>query len=199
MIKAIAFDLGGVLFTEGKSIALKNLYEKYSYNKELILKVITSQQSLNLHKGLISDKEFWNWAKNQLPKDYDIEIIRKEWYDGYLLDKDILELIIQLKKNYKIIAFSGNIKERIKYLEKKYKFRKYFDLEVYSYNYHVCKPENKFIEILLKESNLKPEEIICIDDSKYWSRGVPKFGIRVMIYKTGQIQKLKESLKEQEP
>jgi putative hydrolase of the HAD superfamily len=195
MIKAIAFDLGGVLFTEGKALALKKLEEKYSYDKDSIFKVLTSKRSLDMHKGLITEDEFWLWAKNQIPKGYNIEIIRREWYEGYLLDKDIRELIIKLKKNYKIIAFSGNIKGRIQYLDKKYDFRRYFDLEIYSYDHHVCKPDKEFIEVLLRESKLKPEEIVYIDDSEYWSKEAPKFGIRVIIYKTGQIEALKKSLK----
>jgi len=195
MIKAIAFDLGGVLFTEGKTVAVKKLAEKYSYDKDIMLAILKSKESLDLHYGLITANQFWEWAQNQLPKNYDAQTIRKEWYDGYVLNNEMLELLKQLKANYKIIAFSGNIKERIEYLDKKYGFRKYFDLEIYSYDHHVCKPQEEFTKILLQESKLYGDEIVYIDDSAYWSKGAAAFGIKILIYKSGQIESLKGKFK----
>jgi FMN phosphatase YigB (HAD superfamily) len=100
-----------------------------------------------------------------------------------------------LKNRYKTIAFSGNVKARIEYLNKKYNFRKVFDKEVYSFDHHINKPAKKFVEIMVRESGVKPEEIVYIDDDEYHSKEAHRFGIKVLIYKRGEIQKLKKQLR----
>ena len=92
MIKVIVFDLGGVLFAEGKAVLIKRLSKEKDYDKDVVLSILKSPKSIDLRKGLITDEEFWNWAQKQLPNDYDAQLIKKEWYDSYLLDQDILEL-----------------------------------------------------------------------------------------------------------
>ena len=196
MIKAIVFDLGGVLFNEGKSVASEKLAKKYNYDKEVIFKILTSPESKDLRKGLISDKEFWDWTRNNLPEGYDAYLIKKEWYEGYLLDNDIFNLIKRLKGKYKLVAFSGNIKSRVEFLDKKYDFRKYFDIEIYSFDYHLNKPDKRFIEVMVKKTNLKPEEIVYIDDSEEYVLLAKKMDLNALIYSQGRIKRLKKELKE---
>lgn len=193
-IKGIAFDLGGVLFLEGKTIALKKLSEEMHYNPDIVLKALTTPESFLLRAGLIEDQEFWNFTQRHLPEGYDANLIKKYWYDGYVIDSDIFDLIKNLHGKYKIIAFSGNIKSRIDYLDKKYDFRKYFDLEIYSFDYHLNKPDEKFIQALIEKSELNPQELIYIDDAPELLFPAEKMGINTIVYATGDIKDLKRTL-----
>lgn len=194
MIKAIAFDLGGVLFSEGKSVAYENMKKDLGYDTEKIKSILLAPQSIELRKGLMTDEEFWNWAKTQLPEGYDTKLIKKYWYDGYIIDEDVYKLIRQLKGKYKLLIFSGNIKSRIEYLENKYHFRDLFDIEVYSYSHHLNKPQKEFLEVLIKEAGVKTEEIAYIDDSTHDSQYAKDFGINAIIYKKDEIEELKNNL-----
>ena len=118
MIRALAFDLGGVLFAERKSVALNNLQNHYGYEREKVADVFTSPESGELRKGLLEESAFWSWAKKQLLPTYDVNIIKQYWYDGYILDTEIYRLVSLLKGKYTLIAFSGNVKSRIEYLDK---------------------------------------------------------------------------------
>lgn len=195
MIKVIAFDLGGVFFAEGKSVAVKKLSKEHGYEEGVVLKLLKCHKSLELRKGLISDEEFWNWVQEQLPSGYDAQLIKKEWYDGYVLDTDILNLVKSLKGNYKLMVFSGNIKSRVEYLDKKYDFRKYFDVEVYSHDFHLCKPEREFVEAMIKESGVNPDEIAYVEDDERSSAEALNFGVKAIIYSRGKIRELKEELR----
>ena len=115
MIKAVAVDLGGVLFAEGKSVAAAALANTQGYDKDTVIAILTSAKSVDLRRGLLSDEQFWSWARNQLPEGYDAELIRQAWHDGYLIDTDIFDLLRALKPRYTLIAFSSNIKSRIEY------------------------------------------------------------------------------------
>ena len=195
-IRAIVFDLGGVLFTEGKSVAVAQLAREHGYNPELVNQILYSPKSLELRKGLIADHEFWSWAQKQLPTHYDAALMKDVWYHSYILDEDIFELIKNLRGKYRIIAFSGNIKSRIDFLEERYSFRRLFDQEVYSFDHHVTKPEKKFVEVMVREARCKPEEIVYIDDNDQFTEPARDMGVRVLIYARGEVKKLKRDLVE---
>jgi len=194
-IKAIVFDLGGVLFHEGKSVAMEKLFREKNYDKNTVLSILKSPKSFDLRAGLISDEEFWNFAQKELPEGYDAATIKNYWYDGYILDEDIFNLVKKLHGKYKLFIFSGNIKSRIGYLEKKYNFRKYFDLEVYSYDYHLNKPQKEFVDVLIKKSGLNPQEMIYIDNREDVLKPAKELGIKTVVYKTGNVNDLEKKLK----
>jgi HAD superfamily hydrolase (TIGR01509 family) len=193
-IRAIAFDLGGVLFSEGKSVAMTQLASEHGYDPEVVKQILDAPKSLDLRKGLITDDEFWSWAQSQVPEHYDTLLIRNVWYNGYVLDGDILELIKRLKGQFEIMAFSGNIKTRVDFLERKYRFRHLFDKEIYSFDYQLTKPEKQFVEVLVHEAKCKPEEIVYIDDNDQYTKPARDMGLNVLIYSRGEVESLKKEL-----
>ena len=160
MIKAVAVDLAGVLFSEGKFVALVKLAAEHGYDRTLVGAILSSPQSILLRKGFMAAREFWGWIKQQLPSNYTGGLIKSHWCDAHILDEDIYSLIANLRKKYLIIAFSGNIGSRIGYLEGKYHFRHLFDIELYSFDFHMTKPERAFVEAMIAKSGVQPEEIV---------------------------------------
>ena len=197
MIRAIVFDLGGVLFSEGKAVALEKLAAAHGYERKLVGAILSSPESIQLRKGLIPDEDFWQWAQHRLPSGYDSRLIQQEWYNGYVLDKDIYELIASLQIKYSLIAFSGNIKSRIAFLEEKYHFRHLFDIEVYSFDFHMTKPEREFVQVMIERSGVRPEEIVYIDDNESYAKPARDLGVSVVTYQRGEIERLRQELRRQ--
>ena len=197
MIKVVVFDLGGVLFSEGKSVAIDTLSRKHGYPRELLQKLLSSPESIKLRKGLMSDESFWSWVQKQLPEGCDAALVKKEWYDGYVLDEDIRALVKELKGKYKLIAFSGNVQSRVQFLEKKYGFRHLFDVEIYSFDYHCTKPDKQFVEIMIEKAGCKPEEILYIEDNEGYAKPARELGAQVLIYTRGEAATLRSNLREQ--
>jgi len=197
VIQAVVFDLGGVLFSEGKSVALEKLATAHRYERKLVGAILSSPESIKLRKGLIPDEDFWQWAEQRLPSGYDSRLIQQEWYNGYVLDKDIYELIASLQIKYSLIAFSGNIKSRIAFLEEKYHFRHLFDIEVYSFDFHMTKPEREFVQVMIERSGVRPEEIVYIDDNESYAKPARDLGVSVVTYQRGEIERLRQELRRQ--
>ena len=195
MIKVIAFDLGGVLFAEGKSFLAEKLKKETNYDSNLVVNILKSSKSIDLRKGLLTDKEFWNWVQEQLPESYDSQLIKKMWYDSYLLDENIFALIKKLHGKIKLIVFSGNIKSRIEYLDKKYGFRKLFDREVYSFDFHLNKPDRTFLEVMIREAGAEPNEIAYIDDNVGDAVFAKELGVNLIIYSRGKMDQLQKELR----
>lgn len=77
MITGIVFDLGGVLFKEGKIETAKKLALEHNYKEDIIINLFTDTKSIDLRKGLLTDEEFWQWAQTQLPLEYDTHLIKE--------------------------------------------------------------------------------------------------------------------------
>ena len=79
-------------------------------------------------------------------------------------------------------------------MEEKYRFRHLFDLEIYSFDYHVTKPDKRFVEIMIEKAGCEPEEIAYVDDNDRYAQPARELGVRVVIYKRGELAKLKSRL-----
>jgi FMN phosphatase YigB (HAD superfamily) len=75
------------------------------------------------------------------------------------------KILKQISKEYRLIAFSGNVKERIKYIQKRYSLLKYFDDMIFSFDYNMSKRDLMFYEELVKHIDCDPSEAILIDNS----------------------------------
>jgi HAD superfamily hydrolase (TIGR01509 family) len=170
-IKTIIFDLGGVYFTPGSFLAIEKIKEIYDVKDEKLLREIFSDKSNSegnlLRRGLITIDEFEEKLFSKL------EINKKErkhtrciWFGSYCTHYGIEDLLQRLKKKYRLVIFSGNIRERIEYLEKKCGFLKYFDDTVFSFDYQKNKNEIEFYKELMKHIECEPFEAILIDDEK---------------------------------
>jgi len=170
-IKTIIFDLGGVYFTPGSFLAIEKIREIYDIKNEKLLREIFSDNPNSegnlLRKGLMTIDEFEDKLFSKL------EINKKEkkhtryiWFGSYCIHYGIEDLIKVLKKKYRLLIFSGNVRERIEYLDKKCDFLKYFDDTVFSFDYQKNKNDIEFYEELIKHIECEPSEAILIDDEK---------------------------------
>ena len=187
-VKTVVFDLGGVLFTEGKSVAIEALHRKYGYGPEIIREVLTCRPSRDMRKGLLSEDNFWSWVAGYLPQGYDAQVIRGEWYRGYVLDADVYGLVRRLQGKYRLVVFSENIPERVAYLDERYGFRDLFDEEIYSYDHQFGKRDPEFVEILLMTLGEQPSEIVYLDNSTTPLQTAARLGMKVVRYTTGRIK-----------
>ncbi len=193
-VKVIALDLGGVLFAEGKSVAAARLVRDYAYDGDLVSRLLVSRQSKDLRRGRLADHEFWSWVQDQLPQGYEALTIRRVWYESYTLDNDVLSLIRKLKGQYKLIAFSDNIKSRVVFLDRRYHFRRLFEEEVYSFDFHLLKPHKNFIEKMIQVSHCSPAEIVYVDDSADCAGPARDLGINFVLYSRRGIRDLEKAL-----
>ncbi|MFX1479112.1 MAG: HAD-IA family hydrolase [Promethearchaeota archaeon] len=170
-IKTIIFDLGGVYFTPGSFLAIEKIKEIYDINDEKLLQEIFSDKPNSegnlLRRGLMTIDEFEEKLFSKL------EINKKErkhtrylWFGSYCIHYGIEDLLQILKKKYRLVIFSGNVRERIEYLEKKCGFLKYFDDTVFSFDYNMNKDDIEFYKELIKHLDSESSEAILIDDEK---------------------------------
>lgn len=197
MIKSVIFDLGGVYFTDGTTIAIKKISDKYNLEPELVLKSIEFDTELGrlYRKGEITIDTFWNQVKKLLGVNASNHNLNKMWMESYEPIKGTIKIIEQLKENgIKLYFLSDNVKERSEYLQKRYKFLKNFIDGIFSYKVHKTKADGIYtFRLALEKTGNQPEEVIYVDDKKEFVETAKELGINVIHFKNPE--QLKEELK----
>jgi putative hydrolase of the HAD superfamily len=185
-IKAITFDFWGVFAAINPPMneyVRKQGIELDKYAKEI-------HNHIKEHDlGKITERQFLQRCSKILG----VEIPYPEYryvYKDATLNKDLMEVVRKLREKYKIALLSNNNEE----YSKEYLFRpgldKLFDVLVLSYQVGYRKPDPEIYRILIKRLDLKPEEILFLDDDPTKLPPAEEQGIKTLVYKWGETDKV---------
>lgn len=193
-MKYFVFDLGGVLSVPMVS---KKLYEqikwKVSYD-EFLDKFNNSEESIKVHKGEISTKEFFEYLKGYMNDNITLEEFKNIYVNNNEFFKDTIETIKKLKNlGYKVYLLS-NLKE-IDYE----KFIKHFDVSIFdemflSFKLDMIKPNDDIYKYVINKLNTKPENIYFFDDNKDNIDGAIRNGINAYQVTGKTVKKVVEGI-----
>lgn len=189
-MKTIIFDLGGVYFTEGTGIAvkkIKKILDAPDKKIEEIFRASPGKEGQLYRRGKLTKKQFWDKAVKKLGIERRvIPELQKIWHGSYKPIKGMKSLVRKLRKNYRVVVLSGNTRERVSYLNKKYGLNKEFDRYFYSFNFGFNKWDKKFYSICLKKLNTKITDCIFIDDKASHIKTAEYFGLKTILFKNPQ-------------
>ena len=193
-MKFFVFDLGGVLSVPMVS---KKLYEqikwKVSY-EEFLDKFNNSEESIKVHKGEISTKEFFEYLKRYMDDNITLEEFKNKYVNNNKFFNDTIEIIKKLKNlGYKVYLLS-NLKE-IDYE----KFIKHFDISIFdelflSFKLGMLKPNDDIYQYVINKLNTNPENIYFFDDNKENVEGAIKNGINAYQVTGETVKKVVEEI-----
>ncbi len=174
-MKNIIFDLGSVLIKDHSYSVL----DKMSLNKkeyDELLRFFKDFDKLDLGLETLEEK-FEKCSFDKSLYKYKNSIIK--YYESRDINEDLINIIKQLKDNYKIYILSDNNKEAIDYYKNKLNF---IDGMVVSCDYQTLKKDGKLFEILLDKYNLNPSECYFIDDRLDNIEAGKKLGIKGFLF-----------------
>lgn len=195
MIKAIIFDLGGVIVKHSEALTEEIVSKMFNASKEAL--EILQEHRINLSKGTITTQEFLTLLKLSQKSSLSVGELLQQWIDLYSIgakdiDKDVLELIEVLKKKYNVYLFTDTIAIHDDFNSKRGIYERFHQV-FKSHEEGVSKKEGKeaFLHVLNKIQE-KPEECIFIDDREGNIKHAEKAGIKGILYTN--FENMKEDL-----
>jgi len=178
MINTIVLDIGQVL----ANFRWEAYLEDCGYDEETTRKVsnatILSKIWGEEDRGAISDEELVALFCSQDTSvtteitalfDNITELVREYDYS--------VEFVQRLKANgYKVYLLSNYGRKNFEYAREHFKFIKYVDGGVISYEVKQIKPEPEIYETLIEKYNINPKEAVFLDDSQANLDGAKPFG-----------------------
>ncbi|MBT6691674.1 HAD-IA family hydrolase [Candidatus Parcubacteria bacterium] len=165
MIKAIAFDLNGVIITESGYFTHR-LEQKYNIPNEDFFNIFSKVIKVARQPGCEDFFKLWQQGLKDLGLSISKEDFFDLWFSGESLVPAFLEYIKTLRKSgLKIFILSNNFKERTTYYRQN--FTEIFDSvdqAYFSWETGFVKPDPQAYQNILTKNNLQGNELVYFDD-----------------------------------
>ncbi len=184
-IKVIAFDLGNVLLPFSRWKAVFNIARISKKNPFAIaLWFLLFGQWQDFDRGKYTTTEFYEVVKKGLKFKISEEEFSDAFADMFRENTQVINLLPLLKQKFKLILLSDINPVHANFCINRYKFLNIFDKKILSYQVKVKKPAPEMFQILIREAEACPEEIIFIDDKAGNARGAERAGIHGLHFKS---------------
>ncbi len=172
-IKNIVFDLGGVIMNlnvpktieKFERLGITNIVNSSGHH-------YTDSVFYDFEIGVVSEDEFVNKLLGMSNSNVTYKNVKEAWNAMILnMPKERIELLISLKKNYRLFLLSNTNSihqekfEREFIINNGYNFKDLFNKVYYSHQVGIRKPEEKIFRFVLKSSKIEAKETLFIDDS----------------------------------
>jgi len=178
MIKAFIFDFAGVITTTDaywQWIGERNLDGK---------KAVFQKLSEDVDRAHITHQEFVTGFAREMSVAE--ETVWPEIKTRFLLNGELISLIVELKKQYKIALLSNFTYPWISELLKEHHLQEYFDEMLISSEEKMIKPDPQFFYKMLEALNIEPNEAVFLDDKPSNVEGAKKLGIHAFLFTTNE-------------
>ena len=199
-IRAIYFDMGGVIVRTEFQAPRQHLAERVGMEYEDIVRIVfESETSHQASIGAITEDEHWAAVMRRLhlPAS-ETQAVRDEFFAGDIIDHELLDYIRSLRKTYKLGMISNAWSGLRPWIVSK-KFEDAFDVIVTSAEVGVMKPDPRIYQVALEQLDMAPAEAVLLDDFIENVKAARSFGMQAIhfIQPDQALNELKQLLAEQ--
>ncbi len=193
-IRAIFFDLGGVIVRTEYQGPREQLAERLNMTYEDINKIVfESDTSRKASLGQISTGEHWEAVTRRLKRPpSETKSIREEFFAGDVVDRDLIGFIRSLRPRYGTGIISNAWPDLRDYVAGN-KFDDAFDSLIISAEVGVMKPEAKIYQIALDRLKVRANEAAFVDDMPANIEAARALGMQGIVFRDPR--QVKENLK----
>jgi epoxide hydrolase-like predicted phosphatase len=178
-IKAVFFDLGGVIVRTEYQAPRQHLAERLHMEYDDLVRIVfdspTAQQAT---VGEVTADEHWASVMKRLKQPAsETDAIRAEFFAGDIIDRGLLVFLRSLRGTYKTGLISNAWDDLREYIVKE-KFDDAFDKMIISAEVKVAKPSARIYQIALDQLEVSPSEAVFVDDFYENIEGCEKLGIK---------------------
>ncbi len=190
MIKAVLFDVGGVILDMkpliGQFVGIFHPDKKEELWDTLNIK------SARLCRGEMSELEFWREVAKKLNRNIPDEILKDLWIQDYekftSVTEEVLPVIDSLHKTYKLAIVSNTIESHT-IINRRRKIFERFDEVILSYEVKMSKERPDIFLLAAEKLKTLPSECVFIDDVKQFAEMAESAGMKAICFKnTGQMK-----------
>lgn len=185
----LIFDLGGVVVFYDQKIAAEKLEPILKVPAKKISHILSSNTNsfINAMEKGKSPRVYLKILSKELGiKTVPYNDFKKAWNSIFWPNKELLLLLVLLKRKYNLVLLSNLGKIHKQYLSKQYHLKYLFKKRIFSCQVRTRKPEQEIFKLTLKKLNLSGNQVLFIDDKPENIRGAEKLGIHSILFKNNK-------------
>lgn len=187
MIKAVIFDVGGVLIRtmdrRGRNALEARLSLAPGESEQIVFNSIMGQKA---QRGEISTAQLWQWVGEHLHLDAAaLQAFQDDFWSGDRVDEPLINWIRGLRPRYQTAIISNALDNLTHVLTTLYPITDAFDLIVGSAYEKVMKPDPRIFWVTLERLGVTPAEAVFVDDFAHNIAGAEAVGMIGLHYQPG--------------
>lgn len=191
MIQAFIFDVGGVLVRTEDPIPRQQLAENLGLRLHELYSLVFNSDTWNLVQlGRITNDEHWQAVGCRLGLAWpdQVDAFRTAFFAGDRLDRELLALILKLRRpQYKIALLSNAPSSLRHWIAEEWDIpAETFDEIVVSAETGIMKPDPEIYRIALARLDVAPDEAIFVDDFEENLKAARAMGITAIHFTSTQ-------------
>jgi epoxide hydrolase-like predicted phosphatase len=192
-IKAVIFDIGGVLLHNNSHEKERAWEAEAGLPEGAIFKFINRSGLGNAAtRGKMSRQELWS----KVSEHFKIDLAKIQAFEANLVDTEVLntelaDFLQSLRPKYKTALLSNAWPGTREALNPKYGLDKLVDIEIFSAEEGMLKPETMFYQVALIRLQVRGYETVFLDDNAVNVDAASLFGIQSIQYRNNE-QAIKE-------
>lgn len=182
MIKAVIFDWGGVLIEDPSMALRQHCAEKLGVPVGKFCEVFEPYQDA-FHRGQISEAELWREVCGKLGVDAPTGgfLWKEAFREAYAPSEEVFGLAESLRKRgYKTGFLSNTEKPSVEFFRQQ--GHDMFDVEVFSCEEGMAKPDEEIYLRMVERLGTRPEECVFIDDKEEYIKGAGRAGLMGIVF-----------------
>ena len=190
MIKAIIFDIGGVVTTglhNSWSDILAEMSSSAGVDTETLIASFRKFEN-EIHTGRMSLRDFY--ARTKQANKYDPEEMARKHIEVYArlfgrYNQTVLDLIERLRQRYTLACFT-NTEIEVAEFHKAEGLYKRFDYAFVSTDMHLKKPDPRSYNRVIETLGIRPEEGVFIDNNSPYVEEARKIGLKGIVFESSR-------------
>ena len=187
MIRAIIFDVGGVLIRTEDPTPRRQLEARLklpSGGAEALF--FNSAMGQKGQHGQVTTDALWQWVQDELGlSSEELAAFQTDFWAGDKLDTDLVGLIRRLRGPYQTAIISNALDNLTDVVTRLYPMADAFDLIVGSASEGIMKPDPRIFIRTLERLGCRPDEAVFIDDFQHNVDGARGVGMAAIHYTPG--------------
>ncbi|GAB4580713.1 MAG: HAD family phosphatase [Anaerolineales bacterium] len=198
-IKAILFDLGGVLIRTEDRRPRTMLADAFGMTYTDLEKIVFGGESGDAaQQGLISAEQHWENVRVALNlRPDEVDAVKTAFFGGDALDRELLDYIRALRPRYTVAALSNALSDARPSLLNKWKIGDAFDHLFISAEMGMMKPDPRIYHTVLHHLGLSPAETVFVDDFAHNIQAAQTVGMKTVWFRNREqtIEELEQQLR----
>jgi len=165
-IRAVIFDVGGVIVHEGDYTKRIEWETRLGLPAgQLTRLVLDSEPAVYAASGQVTERQVWQAVGSWLGLDEaHILELQRDFWSSEQLDITLVQFIQSLRPRYKIGILSNAWSDARSFHDAKFKMNTWVDVQVYSAEVKLLKPDPRIYQIVLDQLKLPAGECVFVDD-----------------------------------
>lgn len=182
-IKAVFFDLGGVILRTEDHSPRTNLAKSFGLSYEEIDRLVfENDSSKKASLGFITEHEHWlNIAESLNLPELEVDRLKKEFFAGDRIDFYLLDLIRSLRPE-RVVGAISNAWSGMRPWMDEHKVADVFDDMVISAEVGLAKPDPRIYQLAMQNLQVHPQESIFIDDTYRNVDAARRVGMQAILF-----------------